>query len=244
MTVLRFVPEKVLKYLLAIIAVLVSLNLLFQFSTYYLGHGHVFGLVNLFSLDREANIPTWYSSSTLLLSALLLAIIATHLRGAKEKWWKHWAALGVIFLLLSVDEGASIHELSIEPVRSVLGVGGVFHWAWVVPGMAAVLVIGLAYLNFLIALPRTTRRLFVAAAVTFLSGALLLEMLGAGWFVEHGRRNMGYAAFWTAEEALEMIGVAVFIYALLVHIGTNLGTIGLGIGRRSATVEVDSTTMV
>lgn len=199
-----------------------------QVSTYVLGHTHLFGMVNLFSLDREANVPSWYSSISLLLCGILLAVIAYAARAQGDRWWRHWTGLAAIFGILALDEAASIHELSIEPLRDALGAGGLLHWTWVVPGSIFVLVVGAVYLRFIAALPRRTRLLLIVSAVTFVGGALGLEMLGAAWFDVHGRRNLGYAFFWTVEETLEMCGVLIFIYALLGHLSQILPA-GLGV---------------
>ena len=223
-------PERVLRVLFYTIGVLVLLSTAGQVSTYYLGFGSVFGLVNLFSLDREANLPTWYASLTLLACAALLGIIAAAIRRETAGEWKYWAGLAAVFLTLSMDEAASVHELSIEPLQAMLGTGGLLHWAWVVPGMAFVLVLGMIYLRFIFALPHATRRLFILAAILFVGGALGVEMLGGWWFGEHGRRNMGYSLFWTVEETLEMVGVAVFIYALLDYIRHHVGPVTVTAG--------------
>jgi len=194
-----------------------------QFSTYVLGHGYVFGLVNLFSLDREGNVPTWFSAFLLLSCAALLTIITLVRREESDRWWTYWCGLAVIFLYLSMDEAASIHELTITPVRDLLDVGGIFHWAWVIPGMIFVAAIGLTYFKFVLSLPRRTRSHFVVAAAVFLGGALGVEMAGAAWFEEFGRRNLGYVTFWTVEETLEMAGLIIFLYALLRYIETEIG---------------------
>ncbi len=225
-------PSGVAKALTGTICFLVAASMAGQISALYFGRGTLFGMVNLFNLDREANVPTWYASVTLLACAVLLAFIAASKRQSRDSWWRYWAGLSAVFAYLSVDEGASIHELTIEPVRALLGTSGVLHWAWVVPGMIAVIGLGLLYLRFVLALPRSTRNLFIVAGSLFVGGALVVEMLGAGWFVQAGRRNIGYVLFWTVEEALEMAGIVVFLYALMRYIGDALGPIVLSFGGR------------
>ena len=215
---LRIAIRPFMRVLCIWVGFLVAASSFGQFSTYVLGHTHLFGMVNLFSLDREANIPSWYSSVSLLFCGILLAVIGHTSRLHAERWWRHWMGLAIIFGILAVDEAASIHELSIEPLRNLLGAGGLLHWTWVVPGAIFVVFVGAVYLRFIAALPRRTRLLFVISAITFVGGALGLEMLGAAWFDVHGRRNLGYSFFWTVEETLEMCGVLIFIYALLGHL--------------------------
>jgi hypothetical protein len=52
-------------------------------------------------------------------------------------------------------------------------------------------------------------------------GGIGCELIG-GWFAElHGTANLTYATITTVEESLEMAGVIIFIWALLVYIADN-----------------------
>ncbi|HLL46809.1 MAG TPA: hypothetical protein VK399_08860, partial [Longimicrobiaceae bacterium] len=126
--------------------------------------------------------------------------------------------LALLFLYLSVDEAAELHELLIEPLRGSLNAGGLFHFAWVVPAIALLAVLGLAYARFLVHLPASTRRLFIMAAATFVGGAVGAEMVGGAWVESRGFHNLGSVLIWTVEESLEMLGIVVFVYALLHHL--------------------------
>lgn len=110
----------------------------------------------LFNLDAEMNIPTVYAGLSLAFSALLLALIAYMKNIQMEPFRKHWAFLAFIFMLMAVDEMAVIHEVLIS-LRPMLNTSGIFHFAWVIPGLAFVVLMGLAYWKFLLALPKTTR---------------------------------------------------------------------------------------
>ena len=224
-------PRIIARLLAAAIVLLVIASMIGQISTYYFGHGRLLGLVRLFALDEEGNVPTWYSSVTLLCCSALLGLIAAA-HGRDDRWWRHWAGLALVFLYLSMDEAASIHELSIEPLHDLLGVGGLLRWAWVVPGMLFLAVLAAAYLKFVSALRRPTRRLFCTAAALFVGGALVVEMLSGWWFDQYGNRNMGFVLLWTTEEALEMTGVAVFIFALLRHVRDEVGAIHFSLACR------------
>ena len=87
-------------------------------------------------------------------------------------------ALG--FVVMAFDEGWSIHETLVNPIRSLLGSSrlGIFYFAWVVPGIAIVLALGLYFLGFLRRLPGLTRRQFILAAALFLGGAIGMELPG------------------------------------------------------------------
>ena len=143
-------------------------------------------------------------------------------RAREDRWWRHWVGLCLIFVALAIDEAASIHELTIEPMRDLFGASGILYWAWVIPGGIFVIMVAAIYLRFILQLPDRTRRLFIISAVTFVGGALGMEMIGAAWFDVHGRRNLGYSFFWTVEETLEMCGVLIFIYALLNYLSNTV----------------------
>lgn len=234
MTVVHLSPRVVRGALWVIVPGLVLASTAGQYAHYVLGHDHVFGAVERFSLDGEGNVPSWYSATTLLICAALLGFIAAARRQTGDRWWRHWGALSVLFLYLSIDEGASLHELAVEPVRNLLGVGGYLYWAWVIPGMVAVGLIGVSYRRFVRALPRETRRRFLWAAGLFVGGALGMEMLSGPWAEAHGRRNAGFAVFFTIEETLELAAVAIFLYALLRYLQDHVGVVSLVFGEPHA----------
>ena len=66
------------------------------------------GIIRMFYLDGEANIPTWFQSTLLLFSSFLLATIWSETKETRS--YRYWGSLSKIFLLLSLDEAAFIHE--------------------------------------------------------------------------------------------------------------------------------------
>ena len=69
-------PKGLLKLLLAIISFLVLMNLGGIYSTYWLGHGNLKGMVEFFHLNRENNLPSLYSSFAIMLCAFLLYVVS------------------------------------------------------------------------------------------------------------------------------------------------------------------------
>jgi hypothetical protein len=57
--------------------------------------------------------------------------------------------------------------------------------------------------------------LFLVSGSIFVSGAIGFELLGGRQAELYGKDNVLYCFFYTCEELLEMLGVAVFIYTLL-----------------------------
>jgi hypothetical protein len=185
--------------------------------------------IHAFSFDEEANVPTWYSSSVLLVCSGLLALIAYSTRRAHGRFARHWAMLAVIFLALSVDEEAALHEGAIR-LRETFRVGGVFYYAWVIPGLIFVTVVAVAFLRFVLSLPRRTRVLFIASAAVFVSGALGFEMIGGARAEIYGKDNLVQDLLTTVEELFEMAGAALFVYALLDYIRRHVGPVQIRAG--------------
>jgi hypothetical protein len=176
-------------------------------------------VLRLTSVDGEGNIPAWYSASLLIFCALLLAILAVAEKRHQGRHVAHWLCLSLIFVFLSLDESAQLHELSIIPLRDLFGATGFLHYTWIVPAAICVAVLVIAYLGFLAKLPPRTRRLFLVAGVVYVAGAIGVEAISGKHASVHGRHNLTYQLIITLEELLEMAGAVVFIYALLDYIG-------------------------
>ena len=222
-------PRRITRFLISVIAALIMASIAGQVLNFHLGYSHVKGFVPLFFVDNEANVPAWYSSVTLLLCAILLAVIGTAKRQEGARFAGHWSALAVIFLFLSVDEAAGIHELPIEPLKAA-GIGGGFlYFPWVILGMAFVLVVGLAYLKFLFDLPVKTRVHFLGAAILYIGGAVGMEMIGGRYADAYGTKNFPFTMLVTGEELMEMLGVLLFIRALLDYLASHCPSIQIRI---------------
>lgn len=169
-------------------------------------------LLTLLSLSYEGNLPTWYSSTMLALCGGLLALCAL---GSPEDRWR-WSLLCAGFFYISFDESVGVHEAVDAMFESS---SGVFYFGWVMPATALVALLGLVYLPFLRRLPHASRRRFVIAGATYLCGALLLELPLGLWTEHAGPENLTYALIDLLEESLEIIGVSLFMAALIDHLG-------------------------
>jgi len=215
---INFNSKAILKIIILIVFCLVIVSSLGQIYSYVLAAGTQGKLVSLFNLDAEASIPTIYSSFSLLLCSMLLAIIAKSKHDDGNRYRHHWKILSFIFLYLAIDEGAKIHEISIDITRRLLNTSGFLHFAWVIPAIILFSIFALVYLRFTLSLPNSTRFLFIFAAAIFVGGAVGIEMIGGQFVTLEGKSNLLYAMITTVEEAFEMIGVTIFIYALSKYI--------------------------
>lgn len=224
-------PLKITRALGATALLLVLASITGQLTKYVQGHDFVHGLIRLFYVDNENNIPSFFSVSLLLLAALLLGLITALKKVTHAPYGFQWTLLSFTFLCMALDEAASIHELLTVPMRGLLGrqAGGIFFFAWVIPGIAFAAVFGLSYLKFLLHLPANTRGSFALAATLYLGGAIGMELLGGRYAELHGTENLTYSMAATVEESLEMAGVIVFIYTLLNYIADNFQEIRLRI---------------
>jgi hypothetical protein len=160
------------------------------------------------SLSYEGNVPTWFSSSLLLVCALAAGSIA---RGAH--WRVHWWGLAVGFGYASLDEAAELHE----NLGGHFDTSGILYFDWVIP--AVVILAGLAavYLPFVRALPSATRIGLIVAGAIYVGGALGMELPLGWWTATWGPDGLGYALIDWVEEVLEMLGASLAVVALVAH---------------------------
>lgn len=184
------------------------------------------GKMQLFELDSDQNIPTWYSSSMLLICSGLLAVVAVASR--RDIWRLQWAGLSFVFLYLSADEASSIHEKLSSGMARLVPVSGFSDHAWIFLYAPLVLIFMLMYVRFVRALPTETKRLFVVAGFLYIMGALGMEAIDGTYASVYGRFNVGYSLLTHLEEVLEMLGVIVFFYALLLYVSFYVKEVSVG----------------
>ncbi len=158
-------------------------------------------LRQLFDLDEENNLPTWYSSLALFITSIFLWLCALEKQATDDLWNRHWKILALGFFVLSIDEVAGMHET----FNSVVEIN------WAIPGGLLAVVIGFLFMPFLLSLERQTAKLFVLSGVIYVGGAIGVELLAAPLRVD----SLQYYLMTLWEEGMEMIGVVLFLYALL-----------------------------
>ncbi len=161
----------------------------------------------LFDLDEENNIPTWFSSFLLANNAFVLYLISQRLG---VKYQKHWFSLAIGFLILSIDETAGLHE----SFHSVID----FNWA--IAGGGLVFLVALAYLPFLLSLDRGLALWFVVSGAVFVSGAIGVELLAAD--MDEDAMPYGFAT--ALEEGMEMLGSLLFLWVNLNEMKNSKGS--------------------
>lgn len=216
---LSICPQTVIRALFGLALFLLVCSMAGQTLRFVFDHDHVFGLVQLFNVDREHNIPTFFTVVIALVNALLLFLTGLTSRTSAPRDSLYWHVLALGFVFIAYDEGFQVHEKLIKPMRSLLGPGdlGVFYFSWVIPGIMVVCASALFFMKFLLRLaPVMRRRLFTAAAV-YLGGCLGMELLD-GAYAEAFGQDFTYSFLVTIEEGLEMAGLILLARALLEYL--------------------------
>ncbi|WP_266205376.1 hypothetical protein [Pontibacter kalidii] len=234
----RFNGKRHLRWLYRAAAILVVLNTVAILCKYLTDHPNAWGIIPQFELDNERNVPTYFSSFILLLASVLLFTIAALKQRRKDKYTWHWRLLAIVFLYMSVDESAGIHEMLIYPLRDNFNMGGIFYFSWVIVGGLLVLGLGVYYLRFLFSLEPKLRNGLMLAGAIYVSGALGVELFGGYYADTYGLDNLAYAMITTVEETLEIVGILFLLTALYSYLEKQLTFLRLNLRRAEAEVEL------
>ena len=103
---LDITPQWILTIALGISVVLICLHLIGQGFVHLLDRDYVLGFVPLFNINGESNVPTLFSSLMLVANGLLCFVAAK----ALGEFRLQWLFMGMVFILLGVDETFGLHE--------------------------------------------------------------------------------------------------------------------------------------
>lgn len=175
----------------------------------------VANLDELFYLDNEQNIPTYYSVLQLLLATLCVYLVVYIKKFNKDRFLPHWTGLCIGMFLLSADEFIMLHEKLKRFTFHIFPKDSFFYsGSWVTMAIMLVAVVGIFYIYFFLKLPPRTRYLYLLSGFIFLAGALILERIGFSVLEIYGRKRE-FVLITMAEEFMEMSGITLFIYATL-----------------------------
>lgn len=213
-------PRRIAGVLSIVTALLVIAHLVFSINDAYveLDFPGSTQLYVIFDMHGEVTVPTWYSSSVLLLCAFALAGVSMLAFRDRDHFRFHWAGLALIFLGLSVEESVDLHGAVSRQIQTAFETSGALAYPWVVPAAVLTLVVGVLYIRFLRSLDRRTRRLFIIAGALYVGGALGLEVVQAAYDSSVGD-DVVYLIMVTVEETMEIAGAIVLLYATLTYLG-------------------------
>jgi hypothetical protein len=124
--------------------------------------------------------------------------------------------LAAIVAIMSLDEMVSLHEAAGAVIDQRVELPLIGKYAWIVPGAVAAIVAAHALLRAVGSLPAAGRNRVIAAGAVFIGAALGIEVLEA-LLLNDGRNYLGDGmhVLTGAQECLEMIGVVLFLRAML-----------------------------
>jgi hypothetical protein len=206
-----FSPKSLLVAALAVSFSLIFLHVSLQYLVYVIGITKLHLLSDVFDVDREDSIPTWFSQLILLGSAVAAGIVGIYKRRTRLAYGRHWLAVASVFLFLSVDEIAGIHERLIDVLARNQASLSIGLNSWYLFAIIMVGGVALPLLRFWWQLPAKTRYMLVVSAAVYLFGAVFFDVFdgrydGTGFL--HDGLLVGI------EEAFEMFGASLFLYTL------------------------------
>ena len=207
--------------LIGTVLVLALVHLLLQhlnLNVYQELNGRVYELSNRVDFDDEVSVPTWFSQA-LFLAISGGAFLLSYMQKAPTAR-RLWAFLGLVALLLSIDEVGALHELLLQTIHLLLfGETGptivANAWLALLP-----IIIGAAAITFWAMLkhvPMRTIRLFMIGGVVFIVGAIFIDIVTTSDNV-NTFYNKGILV--AIEESLELLGVSTILYAIIDYIET------------------------
>lgn len=173
------------------------------------------GAGQIANLKYDTAIPTWFASAMLFTSSVFFLLIWNDSRQTDRHNRFYWLGLSAVFLLLSIDEVAALHEW-LGATAPIDDRGGYFTHTWVILGIGAVGVFALLYARFIFRLPTRLRNLLLLAGVVYLGGALAWEMFNGNLQSNNASLNR-YDRYTGVEELFEFVGAALFVYTASVE---------------------------
>lgn len=182
--------------------------------------------LDLFRLGAESNLPTWYSVSQLLLIALVLGALAWRDVDLRNRRTWVLALPTLLFLLLSMDEGAMLHERLGWMLERTSGAEvGSRATSWILLGAPLYAALAIASYkaakHYLSNRPDVVRLLWIGGAI-FAASAVGLELIGdtlfadsamalriLGVFEEVGEMAAATTLLWGALRLVQLEGLAI-----------------------------------
>jgi hypothetical protein len=172
-------------------------------------------------LDGEGNLPAWFSSFQLSLVAITFWFMAARARTTQRPSRRFLRACSGLFLLLSIDETAMIHER----ITAWLG-SRYIDWvpAWICAhpiksSICAIVVVACAaaaapHVRAFERANPTAVRIAAVGLLVYVTGGAVLESAGYETLIG-GSHNSLYPVEVASEEFLEMLGVSLVLYSAL-----------------------------
>jgi hypothetical protein len=181
--------------------------------------------VAFLALDQERNLPTWYSSTKLFLLAQLLGLAGWLTPTTTRRQLLVLLAPAALFLYLSLDEAAWLHERIEQKTAAWVGgddegaLGRAGYWP-----LLAGLLLGSIMVVLGTAFARLARPPAIAVRKAGLGAALfLLGAAGIDFLTPLVTDPVAHVLETAAEEGLELLGATLLVWAALDLLATRRG---------------------
>ncbi len=166
-----------------------------------------------FDLDAEANIPTWYATVLLFSVALCASLIffVERARVIQRSLWRYfWLAFSAIYLFISLDEAARLHEILDRAIPP----------KWVVIYAPFFVVFFMVSAYYLTAIHRdlSVRSWILGGLIVYAAGALAAEAISHALFPLP--TTLQQVEF-VVEEGLELLGTIGVLMGCLLELQLN-----------------------
>jgi hypothetical protein len=213
-------PRYARQILATLVALVIGLDL-FRIILRF-GFGVTRYSLTIVNVNWEGNLPTWSATILLAATAAVLGAVSGVKFAQRDTYRWHWVVLVLGFLLMSLDEAASIHEGVNDRLRDFQVFRGRLANPWVVLGIVVVAGVAASFWRFLRSLPAKTRRDFITAGAVYVSGAVAVETFWSVYVVTANRETATSHLIRTLTEVLEQAGLAMFIVAVLSYLASEL----------------------
>jgi len=190
--------------------ILILIHIIILIIYFKINDPKVFDFVRMFDLDMERNIPTLFSSFLFAISSFLLYLLSK----MENENYKYWIGLSIIFLFLSFDESAKIHEQIGDYTEHFVDATNYLYYPWFISYSIGIFIIFLFYFKFFFKMGKKTFLSFILSAMIFITGAIGFDILGANEAFVNSEETILYCLYYTIEESLEMFGLIYFISIL------------------------------
>ncbi len=232
---LKIKPTKIALTLLSVSIGVMILSLIGQRFRFFGGYS-ISGPVEEYFLDtfifeffinNEGSIATFWNTFLLIITSALAFVVASAKFSQKNKYRFEWMLLGMVFLYLSIDESAVIHEKFNALLKDLPDINGWAHYKWVYAGAAAVLALTVMFIRFYLHLDVRNKVLFPVSMALYLGGAFGGELFSGHYAQTYGTKNIPYMLMTHGEELGEHVGIILMIFTLLTYLLSNYSKIGI-----------------
>lgn len=223
--VARLAPGRIFAWHLIIIA---AMGLAFAAIVLadQLGHHRLYKISDMFRLDREGNLPSFFSALALLAGAMAANAVRMALPGdARERIG--WGIFAVAFLFMGIDEAVSIHEMIQTPefLRHLGRISHFFYYFGILPYLLFCAWLAIYLFPFWLRQSPSVRNGMAIGGICYVIAAVGMELIENN-LVSTGVTyySLRMAVNFALEELGEMVAVAIFLRTFL----TRLAEIGGG----------------